>query len=127
MTDRTDEERLLRQAVRYRPVAKDTTQALGANVQTYIKERLGPLRRTARVVDVWRQLLPNELAAHCEILAIRGGVVEVEADPGPYMHELRLLSGELVDQLQRYCAGAQIRRVSLRPRREVLTETQEAL
>lgn len=127
MKDRADEDRLLRQLCRYKPIAKDTTEALGANVQTYIKRRLGSLRRNAGVVDMWRQLLPNELAAHCEITAVRGGVLEVEVAPGPYMYELRSLSAELVNQLQRCSGGAQIRRLVLRPRRQAITETEEAI
>ncbi|MBE0535143.1 MAG: DUF721 domain-containing protein [Phycisphaerae bacterium] len=127
MTDRMDEDRFLRQAGRGKPMIRDTAQLLGANVQTYIKGRLGPLRRNAGVVDVWRQLLPNGLAAHCQISAIRGDVVEVEVDPGPYMHELRVLSTEIIDQLQRYCGRAQVRRLVLRPRREVITETEETI
>ncbi len=127
MTDHADEDMLLRRAGRYKRPRRETSQPLGANVETYIKQRLGGLRRNAGVIDVWRQLLPDGLAAHCEISAFRAGVLEVEVDPGPYMHEMRLLSAEILSQLQRYCGGAQVRRLALRPRREIITETKEGI
>jgi len=125
MRDQAYEERILRQAGRNTPVWRQTAEPLGANVETYMKHRLGGLRRNAGVVDVWRQLLPGGLAAHCEIVAIRGGVLEVEVEPGPYMHELRLLSAALLAEVGRYCGGMQLRKLVIRPRRKTTTETEE--
>jgi hypothetical protein len=43
--------------------------------------------------------------------------LRLEADPGPYMHELQISSCMLLEQLQRRCPRAGIRRLLLRPRR----------
>ena len=126
-TERTDEEMFLHRVYRQRRMKRHPTVQLGANAETYIKQRLGQLRKNASVVDVWRELLPEELYEHSCIAGISGGVVQVEVDPGPWMHEFQLLSSELSGQLQRLCRSAGVRRIALRPRKQPAATVEELI
>jgi len=126
-TERTDEDIFLQRVCGQKRLAYRGTPLLGDNVDTYIKGRLGQLRKNASVVDVWRELLPEELYEHSGIAGISGGVVQVEVDPGPYMHEFQLLSSELSGQLQRLCRSAGVRRIALRPRKQPIVTMEELI
>ncbi len=126
-TERTDEEMFLHRVYGRRRTKRRPTAQLGANIETYIKQRLGQLRKNASVVDVWRELLPEELYEHSCIAGISGGVVQVEVDPGPWMHEFQLLSSELSGQLQRLCRSAGVRRIALRPRKQPAATVEELI
>ncbi len=126
-TERTDEDMFLQRVCGHRRPAYRSTPLLADVVDTYIKRRLGQLRKNASVVDVWRELLPEELYEHSSIAGISGGVVQVEVDPGPYMHEFQLLSSELSGQLQRLCRSAGVRRIALRPRKQPTVTVEELI
>ncbi len=126
-TERTDEDIFLQRVCGQKRPPYRATPLLGDNVDTYIKGRLGQLRKNAAVVDVWRELLPEELYEHSRIAGISGGVVQVEVDPGPYMHEFQLLSSELSGQLQRLCRSAGVRRIALRPRKQPTVTVEEPI
>ncbi|RKY08842.1 MAG: hypothetical protein DRP66_03650 [Planctomycetota bacterium] len=126
-TERTDEDMFLQRICRRRQRAGRATPLLADVVDTYIKGRIGQLRKNASVVDVWRKLLPEELYEHSRIAGISGGVVRVEVDPGPYMHEFQLLSSELSGQLQRLCRSAGVRRIVLRPRKQPAVTVEELI
>jgi Dna[CI] antecedent, DciA len=126
-TERTDEDMFLQRICRRRQRVRRATPLLADAVDTYIKRRIGQLRKNASVVDVWRELLPEELYEHSRIAGISGGVVRVEVDPGPYMHEFQLLSSELSGQLQRRCRSAGVRRIVLRPRKQPTVTVEEMI
>lgn len=126
-TERTDEDMFLQRVCGRRRPPYRATPLLGNDVDTYIKRRLGQLKKNASVIDVWRELLPEELYEHSSISGISGGVVQVEVDPGPYMHEFQLLSSELSGQLQRLCRSAGVRRIALRPRKQPTVTVEELI
>ncbi len=69
--------------------------------------RFGP------VVELWGELLPVELACHCRITGLLGGQLKVAVDSPSYMHELRLCSVELLEELQQRCPRARIERIKI--------------
>ena len=126
-TERTDEDMFLQRVCGHRRPAYRATPLLGDDVDAYIKRRLGQLKKNASVVDVWRELLPEELYEHSRIAGISGGVVQVEVDPGPYMHEFQLVSSELTGQLQMLCRSAGVRRIALSPRKKPKVTMEESI
>ena len=90
---------------------------LGEAIFSYLGGKHSKLEANAGVVDVWREILPQRFYDHCELAGIEGGILRLEADPGPYMHELQIYGCTLLEQLQQRCPRAGIRRLSLRPRR----------
>jgi len=87
---------------------------LGQALSVYMEQRVLPkYQKYGGVFDAWQQLLPDELAKHCRIDAIKAGQLTVAVDSPAYMHELRLCSGELLEQLQQFCPKARIRKIKL--------------
>ena len=88
---------------------------LGVSVQGYLARRRGEFSKNASVVDIWQELLPENLREACSLESISGGVVLVAVEPGPYMHELSMLSEELVQHLRQLSPQAGVRKIRLVP------------
>jgi len=104
-----DEERLL--CVTGRGSRPKNATRLGLSARSYLDGQDARLQKNCSVVDVWRQVLPIVLYEHCRLVGISGGVLRVEAEPGPYMHEMRMVSGELLEHLQNRCRRAGVRKI----------------
>jgi len=89
---------------------------LGASVQGYLAQRGGELIKNASIVDDWHRILPIHLHEACSLESISGGVIRVAVDSGPYMHELGMLSEELVQCLGQMHPRARVRKIKLVPR-----------
>lgn len=105
-----DEGRLLLATTGRRSRSKNATR-LGLSAWTYLDKQNARLKKNCLVVDVWRQVLPTMLYEHCRLAGISGGVLRVEAEPGPYMHEMRMVSGELLEHLQNRCRRAGVKKI----------------
>ena len=88
---------------------------LGIAVGSYLDRRDKRLRKNALVVKAWKRLLPKELYDHCTIAGISPEILRVAVEPGPYMHEMQLLSQELLEQLRSQCRGCGITKIKLLP------------
>ncbi|MHC4060830.1 MAG: DciA family protein [Planctomycetota bacterium] len=85
---------------------------LGDAVKQLMEDRVSPQQtRFESICDLWSELLPAELSRHCRLGDISGGRLNVFVDSPPYMHELRLCSPELLEEIQRRCPQARIRRI----------------
>lgn len=67
----------------------------------------------SRITEVWAQLLPAELAQHCRVVDLSGGLLTVEADSPSYSYELRISSHQLVEHLRRGCPAAKVRAIKV--------------
>ena len=105
-----DEGRLLLTATRRRTRAEKAAR-LGQCARAYLDEKDTRLKRNCSVVDVWRQALPITLYEHCGLAGISGGVLRVVAEPGPYMHEMWMVSDQLLEYIQNRCRGAGIKKI----------------
>ena len=56
-------------------------------------------------------LLPPAMRGHCHVGEISGGSVKIVVDSASYMYELQLCKTELLEELQRLCPGAGLRRI----------------
>lgn len=81
-------------------------------VRELVDEQISPLQaRYSQVAEAWSQLLPAQLAGHCEIVELSGGQLDVRVDSPSYMYELQLCSSELLKELQRQCPKARLTRI----------------
>jgi hypothetical protein len=55
------------------------------------------------------QLLPAELAQHCRMVGLSGGVLTIEVESPAYLYELRISSHQLFRHLRRGCPAAGLR------------------
>ncbi len=66
-----------------------------------------------RLCSLWTQLLPPEMAQHCRVVDLSGGLLTVEADSPSYMYELRISSHQLVGYLRQGCPAAKVRAIKI--------------
>ena len=88
---------------------------LGVAVGSYLDRRDKRFRKNAQVAEAWKRLLPKELCDHCTIAGISAKVLKVAVEPGPYMHEMQLLSQELLEHLRSQCRGCGITKIKFLP------------
>jgi hypothetical protein len=108
-----DEDALLKGAVSWQWRKRDRTSSIADSGHSYLGANLRRLKESAKIVDAWQELLPDEMMEHCSISKIKNGVIEVEVDSGAYMHEMRLMSGELVEHLRDICGQGKIKKIKL--------------
>lgn len=108
-----NEDELLAGATSWQRRRRETTSSIADSGHRYLGFNLRRLKQSAKIVDAWQELVPEEMAAHCSIRKIEGGVIEVEVAPGPYMHEMRLMSSELVSHLRDICGQGKITKIKL--------------
>jgi len=111
-----DKEKLLRSATGWQWRRRQTTSRVGVNANAYLQTRQRQLAKSTAIVDVWQDVLPPEFYEHCTLAKITGDTVYVQVDPGPYMHEMQLLSTELVEHIRNRCPGSGVKKIILRPR-----------
>ncbi len=103
-------------SIRKRPSREKSkgTQRLGEILIELMDGKVSPRQaRFGPVVEFWGELLPVELACHCRITGLLGGELKVAVDSPSYMHELRLCSAELLEELRRRCPRARIERIKI--------------
>ena len=111
----TDQDKRLTTALswQYRPVSR--LARAGEVAGQYLDNRAGSFTKNTAIVDTWNETLPVGLREHCRLAAVKNGVLEVEVEPGTYMHELRLVSSELLEEIRSRCGRAAVKRIKLRP------------
>jgi len=81
---------------------------------TAFVDRLSPVHnRYDSVAQAWEDLLPGALRAHCRIGGLGNGCLRILADGSSYLFELQLCKAVLLQELQRACPGARIRRIDV--------------
>lgn len=83
-------------------------------VRQLMEDQISPRQTKFELVaGLWSHLLPAELQRHCELVAISGGQLKVAVDSAAHMHELRLCSSWLLEEMEQYCPRAQIKKIKL--------------
>jgi hypothetical protein len=117
-----DEEKKLKGAVGWQRKPRPAGVGLGGEVQAYLKRRGNELKKNASLMDLWAGALPAAIAERCRPESIQAGTLRVEVESGPWMHELRMMTRELLDYFQEHCPRNPVRRIVLVPRREQYQE-----
>jgi hypothetical protein len=90
----------------------EVTFSIGQAVQQFLGEQVSPKQAVfAEVIEVWNEILPAELAAHCRIADINSGQITVAVDSPSYRYELNLCSAELLKELQMQCPGLRLKKI----------------
>ena len=109
-----DDEELLSSLTKWHTIEDEhRTQSIGEVFDAYIRKGLKRHKRQSRVVDLWKEKLPGELAKHCRQVSLLRGVLKVEVEAGVYMFEMQGVRQTLLEQLQRDCPGAGIDSIKL--------------
>ena len=93
---------------------QDRTAKLGDVVKRLMAEQISPKQAMSELItEQWEDLLPLELQSHCRLEGLSAGQLKVTVDSPCYMHELRLCSSQLLQELQQRCPQARIDRIKL--------------
>ena len=125
LQEQTDQDDLLRGALAWQKKPKKKADKFGEVARTYLGTSANRLSKNALVVDAWDQALPGELSMHCKLTGILGSALCVDVEPGTYMHELRVMSPDLLEYLRNCCPTAKIQKIILRPLRSNNRKTKE--
>jgi hypothetical protein len=87
---------------------------LGDVVKKIMTDQIAPKQaRSELITQQWEDLLPIELQNHCRLEGLSAGQLKVTVDSPCYMHELRLCSPQLLQELQQRCPQARIDKIKL--------------
>lgn len=108
-----DEAEQGRSTVRWRAArGVNSTVSLGDVLGKLMKSQVAPRQnRFGLITEAWGQMLPAELFQHCRIVDVSGGRMRVLVDSPSYMYELKLLSHELLKELEQQCPRARIKEI----------------
>jgi predicted nucleic acid-binding Zn ribbon protein len=89
-------------------------QSLGFLREQFKRQVERPHKQLAKLVCLWAELVPDDLARHTRLDSLNRGVLRVAVDSSARLYELdRLLRGGLQQQLIRAHPGPAIRKVQL--------------
>ena len=116
-----DEEKQLKGASSWQYKPRNTESCLGNEVCSYLEQRSRAFTKNAAVVDAWEAVVPPTLQPYCQLEKRVGNTLYLQAEPGPYMHQAQMLSGELLERIKYFaprCGIQKIRVVPIRNNRE---------
>ena len=86
--------------------------AIGEVIAGFV-ESLEPPRQVGAVAEALAEALPYSLRPHCRVGALSNGCLKLVADGSSYVYELQLCSAELLQEIQRRCPTARLRRIEV--------------
>ena len=90
------------------------TARLGDVVRQLMERQILPRQaKFEPVVQLWNQLLPEELRRHCEIVDFSSGQLKVRVDSPSHASELRWCSSQLLDEIQDQCPRAKLKEIKV--------------
>lgn len=101
MKQPSKEELYLRGATGWQYRRKHTDSALGQEIFSYLQQHSKAFEKNAPLVDLWKSIVPAGLAGFCRLDKRVGNVLYIQAMPGPYMHQVKMLSAELLESIRR--------------------------
>ncbi|MCK4913518.1 MAG: DUF721 domain-containing protein [Planctomycetes bacterium] len=109
----TLEERQLDDAIKRRAARRiDKTVRLGGKAEDFVRRVVKPRQaRFGKVMELWHEMLPAEMAKHCQIADFQAGVLKVAVDSPSHRHEMQICSHALLEQLQTSCPSAKITKI----------------
>lgn len=110
-----DEEKLLRTAASWQHRPKQTSVCLGDEISLYLQRRKRAFEKNTFVVTIWEQVVPVALKPFCRLDRRVGNALYVEAQPGPYLHQVQMLSTELLDRIQQQAPRCGIQKIRVVP------------
>jgi hypothetical protein len=86
---------------------------IGQDIYNWLGKFTRNTKRNTRVLSLLEQIAGHEMMANCKPDSLRGGVLKIKVKPGPYMFQVRNMSGEILRQLQVAYPSANITEIKL--------------
>ena len=110
-----DKEKELRAATGWQHRPKQTESCLGDEISSYLDRRCRTFEKNTSVVAIWEQIIPPALKPYCKLDKRVGNALYIEAQPGPYLHQVQMLSTELLDRIQQQAPRCGIQKIRVVP------------
>jgi hypothetical protein len=114
----THEENQLKGALNWQYKPRRTESNLGDEIFSYLKQHDRTFVKNAVIVDLWNQIIPPGLQPFCRLDKRVGNTLYVQAQPGAYMHQLQMLSDELLDRIRQCAPRSGIQKIRIIPLRK---------
>ncbi|MCE5186443.1 MAG: DUF721 domain-containing protein [Planctomycetaceae bacterium] len=115
MKSSANEDKYLRSATHWQQRPKNPDRKLGGEIFAYLQQRSDALEKNAALVEAWEAVVPAELSPYCRLDKRAGGVLYVQAMPGPYMYRVRVCSDELLERLKQAVPRCGINKIKVVP------------
>lgn len=111
-----DEDKRLRGASSWQYKPERTDRRLGEEIVEYLEQHNRSFEKNAALLDLWPQAVPAFLQDCCRPGKRTGNTLFVEVTPGPYMHQVQMYSGEILENLKHLAPRCGIRKLRLVPK-----------
>ena len=112
---RTEEQRL-RGAASWQFRPKPADWRLGEEIVSYLEKHSRTFAKNASLLDIWPEAVPAFLLNECRPGKRVGNTLYVEVTPGPFMHQMQMRSGEILEKIQQLAPRCGIQKIRLVPR-----------
>lgn len=113
-----EQEKLLKSATQWQKKAVLRCRRAGDEAALFLRRNERNYSKNTTLVDTWDSLIPPGLKRWCRLDRRVGNELTIQAAPGPYMHQIRMMQCELLEELQRRCPSAGIRKLRIIPLKE---------
>ncbi|MEN6384302.1 MAG: DUF721 domain-containing protein [Phycisphaerales bacterium] len=86
---------------------------IGNDIYNWLSKFTRNTKKNTKVLSLLEQIAGEEIMANCKPDSIRGGVLKLKVKPGPYMFQIRNMSGEILRKLQMSYPSANITEIKL--------------
>lgn len=107
------QERLLRSAIAWQRRPYDTSRQAGPDIVNYLEKYLSESQRGTPVAAAFMRIVGCDLTKHCRPEKFDKGTLYVTCDPGPFMHQMRIMEEELIEKINTVCPRARLRKILL--------------
>jgi len=91
-------------------------KTLGDAIASYLSKS-GIVRQlgASSIQGIWSETVGEEIAGHTRVTSLRGGVLRIEVDSAPWLHDLRSFhQDELLDALRERLKGRTLKEITFR-------------
>ncbi len=119
MSRKTDlpiqEEMRLRGSTAWQKKTDETVVPIGMVIERFLSAKDSHYTRAGKVARAWEQVLTDVLRSHCSLAGFEGGILTVEADAGPFLHQLQMMKGRLLADMKASCPRCGLREIRILP------------
>ena len=109
-----DEKRL--RAISCCPKAKEEPSVpIGIVIEPILSQKKNLFSRAGQISQAWDASVPYDLQTHCRPAGLQGGVLTVEVSSVPYLHQLQMLSGQILEDMKTRCPRCGLKAIRFLP------------
>lgn len=105
----------LRGSTAWKKKPADSPVPIGTLLEPFLTKRKPHLERETRIVRAWEDAVPEILRAHCTLAGFNRGVVIVEAEAGPFFHQMQMIRSQVLSDMKTDCPMCGLREIRILP------------